>query len=88
MSDLVELDAAPVFRAGDKVKAKKLVRNDGSFLGRKIGDTLIEQGEVGYIRAVGTFLQRYYIYEVDFLFRGLVVGMRSNELDLIEAADP
>ncbi len=84
--DIVELAFAPVFAAGDKVRAKTLIRNDGSYMGKRIGDPLIEAGEVGYVRGVGSFLQRYYIYEVDFLEQRLVIGMRAKELDMIEAA--
>jgi nitrogen fixation protein NifZ len=75
------------FHAGDKVRASRAVRNDGSFLGKRIGEPLIDIGEVGYIRAMGTFLQNIVVYEVDFLYRGMVVGMRAGELELIEAAD-
>lgn len=86
--EIVELDGPPAFRAGDKVKSLRLIRNDGSFPGRRVGDLLIEEGETGFVRGVGTFLQRYFIYEVDFLERGLVVGMRAKELERIEAAIP
>lgn len=84
MSDdaIVELDAPPAFRVGDKVRARCLVRNDGSYLGRRVGDELIAAGETGYVRAIGTFLQRFFIYEVDFLDRGMVVGMRAKELEI------
>jgi nitrogen fixation protein NifZ len=88
MSEATECDRPPVFQPGDKVRASRAVRNDGSFPGKAIGDPLIEPGEMGYVRAIGTFLQRYVIYEVDFLYRGFVVGMRASELELIEAADP
>ncbi|GAA0529997.1 nitrogen fixation protein NifZ [Rhizomicrobium palustre] len=83
--DIVELAFPPEFALGDKVRAKALVRNDGSFLGKRIGDLLIEKGEIGYVRGVGTFLQRYFIYEIDFLERCVVVGMRAKELELVEA---
>jgi nitrogen fixation protein NifZ len=84
--DIVELAFPPVFEPGDKVRAKNLVRNDGSFLGKRIGDLLIEKDAIGYVRGVGTFLQRYFIYEVDFLEARMVIGMRAKELELIEAA--
>jgi len=86
--DLVELDGPRAFRPGDKVRARERVRNDGSCPGRRIGETLIGEGETGYVRGVGTFLQRFFIYEVDFLERGIVVGMRTKELELVEAAEP
>jgi len=85
--DAVELDAPPAFGLGDKVRARQSIRNDGSYLGRRIGDTLIDKDEVGYVRAIGTFLQRHFIFEVDFVARGLVVGMRGKELELIEASE-
>jgi nitrogen fixation protein NifZ len=85
--DIVELDGPPAFHVGDKVRSCRAIRNDGSFLGRRVGDLLLEEGEAGYIRGIGTFLQRFFIYEVDFLERGLVVGMRAKELEMIEAAN-
>ena len=83
--DYVELRAAPAFDAGDKVRSRQRIRNDGSYLGKQIGETLIDEGETGYVRSIGTFLQRYFIFEVDFVDRGVVVGMRGKELELIEA---
>ena len=86
--DIVELDVPPAFSPGDKVRARNLVRNDGTFPGRRIGEHLIDAGETGYVRSVGTFLQRFFIYEVDFVERGMIVGMRAKELELIEASEP
>ncbi len=85
-ADIVELAFPPVFAVGDKVRAKALIRNDGSYMGKRIGDPLIEAGAIGYVRGIGTFLQRFFIYEVDFLEQRLVIGMRAKELDLIEAS--
>jgi len=83
--DCVELHGAPAFAAGDKVRSRQRIRNDGSYLGKRIGETLIDEGEAGYVRSIGTFLQRYFIFEVDFVDRGVVVGMRGKELELVEA---
>lgn len=88
MSEHIDIDTPPVFTPGDKVRSTRMIRNDGSFPGGRIGDKLVATGEVGYVRGMGTFLQRYLVYEVDFIYRGLVVGMRAGELELIEAADP
>jgi nitrogen fixation protein NifZ len=85
--DTIELNAPPVFQPGDKVRANKLIRNDGSCPGRSVGDLLIEKGDTGYVRGIGTFLQRFFIYEIDFLERGIIVGMRAKELELLEAAE-
>jgi nitrogen fixation protein NifZ len=80
---IVELDDPPVFNPGDKVRTLREVRNDGTFAGRMRGEILIPAGEVGYVASIGTFLQQFYIYGVDFVDRGLLVGMRAKELDLM-----
>jgi len=83
-----ELYDQPVFERGDKVIAAKAVRNDGTFPGASRGEFLIRKGEVGYVHSVGTYLNRFYIYSIDFIECGKVVGMRANELTLAEAAPP
>jgi nitrogen fixation protein NifZ len=81
---IVELNDPPVFGVGDRVRSLRLVRNDGTFLGRRIGDHILDAGEVGYVQSIGTFLQQFYIYNVDFFDRGIIVGMRAKELELIK----
>ena len=76
----IELHSPPLFLPGTKVRATRLVRNDGTFAGKEIGEVLVKKGELGYVRDVGTFLQRHYVYAVEFLERGAVVGMRAREL--------
>ena len=39
-SDVVELDAPPYFTFGEKVRAKRTIRNDGTYAGKEIGDVL------------------------------------------------
>lgn len=85
--DIVEIEGPPRFAPNDKVRAAAAVRNDGTFPGVATGEPLIAVGEVGYVRDVGTFLQRYYIYAVDFIAPGRVVGMRGHELELVEEGD-
>ena len=46
---------------------------------------LVRKGDVGYVRDIGTFLQRYYIYAVEFVETGVVVGMRGRELAALDA---
>ncbi len=84
-SDVVELDAPPRFDYGQKVRSRMNVRNDGTFPGREIGDVLVKKGDIGYVASIGTFLQQFYIYGVDFYERGHVVGMKGRELDSAEA---
>jgi nitrogen fixation protein NifZ len=82
--DEVELDDPPVFEINQKVRLRKVVRNDGTFQGREIGEHLAKKGDVGYVVYIGTFLQRFYIYAVHFIDRGVVVGCRKKELELVE----
>lgn len=77
----VELQSDPAFAFGQKVRSRHNVKNDGTFFGVEVGERLVGKGEVGYVRDIGTFLQRYYIYAVEFVASGLVVGMRARELE-------
>jgi nitrogen fixation protein NifZ len=83
-SDMVELNGPPSFEYGAKVRSRYMVRNDGTFAGKEIGDVLVKKGEVGYVISIGTFLQQFYIYSVEFLGTGYRVGMKRKELELVE----
>ena len=84
--DGVELDFEPVFGFGEKVCSRKTIRNDGTYCGRDIGDVLVRKGDVGYVSHIGTFLQQFYIYGVDFLDSGHRVGMKAKELVSLDRA--
>lgn len=84
MEAVCELYDDPAFEPGDKVKAVRAVRNDGTYPGVAIGQYLIAEGEIGYIKSVGTYLNRFYVYAVDFVDRGILVGMRGHELLSLE----
>ncbi len=83
-SNIVELDAPPRFDYGEKVCSRYTVRNDGTFRGKEIGEVLVKKGDVGYIASIGTFLQQFYIYGVDFVERGYRVGMKGRELESLD----
>ncbi len=76
----VELAYPPRFSYGECVISRSVVRNDGTYNGRDIGDVLVGKGEIGYVININTFLQQYYIYAVDFVESGHRVGMRAKEL--------
>ena len=80
----VEIYKPPRFRPGEKVVSRKNVRNDGTIRGREIGEIVVKKGEVGYVRDIGTFLQQFFIYAVEWIDRGTVVGMRAKELDSLD----
>jgi nitrogen fixation protein NifZ len=83
-SDLVEIFDPPFFDYGDKVISRRTIRNDGTFPGKDIGDVLVKKGQVGYVTSIGTFLQQFYIYGVEFLETGYRVGMKRKELHWFE----
>ena len=83
----VEINSPPLFAPGVKVQATKFVKNDGTYPHRDIGDILVRKGDVGYVRDIGTFLQRFYVYAVEFVDRGVVVGMRGRELVATDRAE-
>lgn len=88
LSEEIEIDSPPVFDMGQRVKVRKLIRNDGTFPGKDVGFHLAKKGDVGYIVGIGTYLQRSYVYSVHFLDSNYVVGCLSRELDLAEDHKP
>lgn len=82
--DELELHLPPVFEIGQKVRLRKLIKNDGTFPGKEIGQVLANKGDIGYIASIGTYLQSSYIYAVHFLETGFVVGCRKREIEVVE----
>ena len=78
--DTIEIALPPRFEIGERVASRSVVRNDGTYRGKDIGDLLVNRGDIGFVRSVGTFLQQFYIYEVEFADSGHRVGMRAKEL--------
>ncbi|MFZ1110164.1 MAG: nitrogen fixation protein NifZ [Rhodomicrobium sp.] len=83
-SDIVEINEPPAFNYGEKVRAKRVVKNDGTFPGKDIGDILCRKGEEGYVVSIGAFLQQFYIYGVEFIETGHLVGMKLKELEAVD----
>jgi nitrogen fixation protein NifZ len=82
----VELNCPPGYEYGEKVMSKKTIRNDGTFPGKEIGDILVKKGDVGYVTSIGTFLQQFYIYGIEFVEHGYRVGMKGRELESLDHA--
>lgn len=78
--DTIEIALPPRFAMGERVISRSVIRNDGTYNGRDIGEVLVNRGEIGYVRSIGTFLQQFYIYAVEFIDSGHRVGMRAKEL--------
>jgi nitrogen fixation protein NifZ len=81
----VEIRGEPVYMPGAKVVSRKHVKNDGTYPLKDIGEILVKKGDVGYVRDIGTYLQQFYIYAVEWIDRGTIVGMRGKELTPFEA---
>ncbi len=86
-SEVVELNDPPTYMYGERVRAKRTVRNDGTYPGKDIGEVLVKKGQEGYIVSIGTFLQQFYIYGVEFVETGYRVGMKRRELDPVESTE-
>ncbi len=80
----MEIYDPPVFEIGQKVRSRTAIRNDGTMPGVKMGEVIVETGDVGYVANIGEHLQRYYVYTVDFVARGRFVGMRRHEIEVLE----
>jgi len=78
--DTIEIAFPPSFGFGERVIARSVIRNDGTYTGKDIGEVLVNRGDVGYVVSINTFLQQFYIYAVDFVESGCRVGMRAKEL--------
>lgn len=70
-----------LYRVGQRVRLTKAIRNDGTYPHAGVGETLVEAGAEGYVRAIGDFLQTIRVYEVNFIEEGLVFGCREAELE-------
>ena len=85
--DACELTNLPYFSFGEKVKAKRVIRNDGTYAGKDVGDILAKKGEIGFVVSIGTFLQQFYIYGIEFPESGNRVGMKRKELESVNPRD-
>jgi len=94
--EVVEITEPPRFGFGERVMARSIIRNDGTFNGLDVGVVIVNKGDLGYVRSIGTFLQQYYIYAVEWVEHGYQVGMRAKEMctldglpdDIIEKLTP
>ena len=77
---VIEVALPPRFNMGERVISRTVIRNDGTYNGKDIGEVLVNKGEIGFITSIGTFLQQFYIYAVEFVDTGHRVGMRAKEL--------
>ncbi|MFM2056168.1 MAG: hypothetical protein RLY71_553 [Pseudomonadota bacterium] len=86
--DTLEIADPPRFNMGERVISRSVIRNDGTYTGKDIGEVLVHKGDIGYVQSIGTFLQQFYIYAVEFVGSGHKVGMRAKELCTLDNLPP
>ncbi|MBW7962592.1 nitrogen fixation protein NifZ [Bradyrhizobium sp. BR 10261] len=67
------------FLPGEPVRAAALIRNDGMYPHKDIGEPLVHPGDAGVVRESWRFLGEVY-YTVEFVARAVFVIMRGREM--------
>ena len=86
--DIIEVASPPRYAMGERVISRTVIRSDGTYNGKDIGEVLVNKGEIGFVTSIGTFLQQFYIYAVEFPGSGHQVGMRAKELCTLDHLPP
>jgi nitrogen fixation protein NifZ len=67
------------FVAGERVRSRGPVKNDGTYIHKGIGEILVHESDLGVVHEKWDFLGQLY-YTVEFFDRAVVVIMRGREL--------
>lgn len=67
------------FLPGEPVRAAALIRNDGTYPHKDIGEPLVHPGDTGIVRESWRFLGEIY-YTVEFVARAVFVIMQGREM--------
>jgi nitrogen fixation protein NifZ len=67
------------FSTGEPVRATALIRNDGMYPHKDIGEALVHPGDAGIVRESWRFLGEVY-YTVEFVAQSVFVIMRGHEM--------
>ena len=67
------------FVAGEPIRSVALIRNDGMYPHKDIGEELVRPGDTGIVRESWRFLGEIY-YTVEFIARSVFVIMRGAEM--------
>jgi nitrogen fixation protein NifZ len=67
------------FVAGERVRSRGPVKNDGTYAHKGIGEIVVHERDLGVVHEKWTFLGQLY-YTVEFIDRAVVVIMRGREL--------
>ena len=75
----VEMRFSREFVAGDSIRSVALIRNDGMYPHKDIGEALVHPGDTGVVRESWRFLGEIY-YTVEFIAQSVFVFMRDHEM--------
>jgi nitrogen fixation protein NifZ len=67
------------FRLGERVRAARPLRNDGTYPHKCIGEILVPEGAQGFVIEIAKCCDGTY-YTVGFLERAVVIEARSRDL--------
>lgn len=67
------------FSPGEPVRATAVIRNDGMYPHKDVGEPLVHPGDTGVVRESWRFLGEIY-YTVEFVARSVFVIMRGHEM--------
>jgi nitrogen fixation protein NifZ len=67
------------FSVGEPVRATAVIKNDGMYPHKDIGEALVHPGDAGVVRESWRFLGEVY-YTVEFAGRSVFVIMRDREM--------
>ena len=67
------------FSLAEPVRAAAVIRNDGTYPHKDIGEPLVHPGDTGIVRESWSFLGEFY-YTVEFMARSVFVIMRGHEM--------
>ena len=67
------------FSPGEPVRTTAVIRNDGMYPHKDVGEPLVHPGDTGVVRESWRFLGEIY-YTVEFVARSVVVIMRGHEM--------
>lgn len=68
------------FEVGERIRAVALIRNDGMYPHKDIGEALVHPGDFGIVRESWRFLGELY-YTVEFVAQSVFVIMRRREME-------
>lgn len=73
------------FSAGEPICSVALIKNDGMYPHKDVGEALVHPGDTGIVRESWRFLGEIY-YTVEFIARSVFVIMRGREMVRIGTA--